>query len=467
MVLSKKWTKIDQVIHLIMSRIKTNEILPGGKLPSLRKLAQELDMSVSTVLEAYERLIADRKIEVRRGAGYYVKDKPYIPHIDTSKKSKNTESDPFWVAHQALVSGENCLKPGCGWLPIDWMPEQIIKKSLRDILQKSPETLLAYSSILGYEPLRQLIAERINYHGSSIQHDQILLTDSSTQALDMICRTLLKPGDTVLVDDPCYFNFFTLAQLLQVEVIAIPFTPHGPDPECFALALKKSPKIYITNSGIHNPTGASLNISTAYKILKMAEEANMIIIEDDVYADFEAIPAPRYAALSNFEHVIQVSSFSKSLSASFRCGYIAAKQEYIDVLTKIKIATNFNSNQLNAVLIYQCLKDVQYRRYLEYRNTRLSSTRAHVIHKLMHLGIEPWTLPNAGMFIWCKLPSYIEASALTKLCSDDQVILAPGDIFSRSKTAEHFIRFNVAQCLNEKVFKVLEKNIIGKHTYDI
>lgn len=451
-------TKINQVIDFISEKINTHEILPGGKLPSLRLLSKELELSVSTVLEAYERMLAESKIEVRAGSGYFVKSTPYIA-IQSQTAFKNLESDPFWAAHQSLMATEVCLKPSCGWLPLDWLPEAQIKKSMRELSQGSSEALLSYSSVLGYTDLRESIAKKLNDHGALIDHDHILLTDSATQALDMVCRGWLKEGDTVVVDDPCYFNFFSMINLLGINVITVPFTQNGPDINQFLLAMKQSPKVYITNSGVHNPTGAVINISTAYRVLKIAEDHNMLIIEDDVYSDFERVPAPRYALLSNFEHVIQISSFSKSVSASFRCGYIAAQPKYIEILAKIKIASNFNNSQLNAILVHKVLTDPQYRRHLEYMQQRLNDARTHAIHQFKILGIEPWIIPKSGMFLWCKLPAGISANMLVKRCRNDHLILVAGTVFSQVKNADQFMRFNVSHCLDKRVFEILEKNI--------
>ncbi|MBF7684244.1 PLP-dependent aminotransferase family protein [Acinetobacter sp. B10A] len=457
-VMDRKKTKINQVIQFISEKIKTYEILPGSKLPSLRVLAKQLNLSVSTVLEAYERMLADGQLEVRHGSGYFVKNTSYIA-INHSTTFEHIESDPFWVAHQSLMATKECLTPSCGWLPLDWLPESHIKKSLKELSQSSSELLLSYSSVLGYTPLRKLLSKKSNDLGAFTHHDHILLTDSATQALDMICRVWLKAGDTVLVDDPCYFNFFSLMNLHGIHVISIPFTQHGPDVEQFLRAMKQSPKMYITSSGVHNPTGASINIGTAHKVLKIAEEHHMLIVEDDVYCDFERVPAPRYALLSNFEHVIQIGSFSKSLSASFRCGYIIAKPEHIAVLAKIKIASNFNNSQLNAVLVHHILKDVQYRRHLEAMQHRLSYAKTHTVQQLKLLGIEPWIIPKAGMFLWCKLPTHISAHVLAKQCRDDGLILVTGCVFSQSDNADQFIRFNVSHCLDQRVFDILKKNM--------
>jgi DNA-binding transcriptional MocR family regulator len=152
----------------------------------------------------------------------------------------------------------------------------------------------------------------------------------------------------VLVDDPCYFNFLALLRAHQAKIVGIPYTLEGPDIERFELAITEHrPRLYITNSGLHNPTGASIKATTAHKILKLVEAYGVIVVEDDIFADFEIEPAPRLAALDGLEHVVRIGSFSKTLSASFRCGYIAARPDWIDKLTDLTIATGFASSRLS------------------------------------------------------------------------------------------------------------------------
>ena len=113
-----------------------------------------------------------------------------------------------------------------------------------------------------------------------------------------------------------------------------------------------NPRLYITNSGIHNPTGATLSLSTAHQLLKLIDQSNLIVIEDDIFSDFEYTPAPRLAALDNLSRVIFIGSFSKTLSASIRCGYIVAKPEWIDQIADLKIATSFSHNGLSAKILH-------------------------------------------------------------------------------------------------------------------
>ena len=286
------------------------------------------------------------------------------------------------------------------------------------------------------------------------------MTDSATQSIDLIFRHLLQAGDVVLVDDPCYFNFRALIKAHHLKAVAIPFTEQGPDVEKFEQALNLKPKIYLTNSGIHNPTGATVSLQRLYQISKLVEKANLLIIEDEIFADFESVPAPRYSELAGLQNVIQIGSFTKTLSASVRCGYILAKEKLIDELIDLRIATNFSNSHLNAEIVYQAMLDSNYPKHIDWLKKQLLKTMNDTIQKLALLDIHPWLTPKAGIFLWCKLPDGINAAELSKLCLQDGIILAPGSSFSQAENSEQFMRFNVAQCIDKKIFDVLALAIL-------
>ncbi len=285
-----------------------------------------------------------------------------------------------------------------------------------------------------------------------------MLTESGTQAIDLICRFLLAPGDTVLVDDPCYFNFHALLKAHRVQVVGVPYTPNGPDVERFEAALQEhSPRLYITNSGIHNPTGATLSPVTTHRLLKLVDNSDLVIVEDDIFADFEVSPTPRLAAFDGLARVIHIGSFSKTVSASLRCGYIAARGDWIESLVDLKIATTFGGGRLAADVVLMALTDSGYRKHLETVRLRLVEEMVRTIARLEALDIKPWLVPQAGMFLWCRLPEGKEAAAIARLCLKDGVVLAPGNAFSQSLSAGDFLRFNVAQSTDDRVFDVLAR----------
>ncbi|MEB3753178.1 PLP-dependent aminotransferase family protein [Acinetobacter sp. MD2(2019)] len=450
-----KKSKIEQLMLWVEQQIEQRIWISGSRLPSVRSLAQQQHVSVSTVVEAYARLVAQDVLEARQGAGFFVKSalqpyllSPYQPQFDRTV-------DPLWISRQSLDASDDVLKPGCGWLPSAWMPEELVRKAIRTVSRGDANALLNYATALGLPELRQMIARRLDSVGVIAHPDQVLLVESGTHAIDLICRLYLKSGDTVLIDDPCYFNFQALLNVHGVKTVAVPFTPTGPDLQAFEQALQHQPRLYITNSGLHNPTGASLSLQTAYQILKWAEQCQFLIIEDEIFADLEYSPAPRYAALGGFAQILQIGSFSKTISAAIRCGYIVADPAWIEPLLDLKVATTLNHDHFNAAVIYQVLQGSQYNKYLEWLKKSLAQAMTYSVQQLALLDIHPWMVPKAGMLIWCKLPQGVNSEQLLQYCLAHGVILAPGHAFSRSEHAEQFLRFNVAQSLNAKVFQVL------------
>ena len=253
------------------------------------------------------------------------------------------------------------------------MPIDGVRRGLRGLARAEPTVLTDYSSSLGYAPLRQIMAQRMADQGINAAPNQIILTESGTQAIDLLCRYLLEPGDTVLVDDPCYFNFQAMLRAHRAKIVSVPYTPTGPDMERFAQALHEHhPRLYITNSALHNPTGAALSPAKAHLLLKLAERNGLTIIEDGIFADFEPEPTSRLAAFDGLASVIHIGSFSKILSASIRCGFIATRPDWIDGLVDMKIATSFGGGHFSAALITGILKDGSYRKHLTALRTRLA-----------------------------------------------------------------------------------------------
>ena len=293
-----------------------------------------------------------------------------------------------------------------------------------------------------------------------------MLTASGTQAIDLICQFLLKPGDTVLIDDPCYFNFQALLRAHQVRIVGVPYTPSGPDIAVFETVLSaERPRLYITNSALHNPTGATLSPQTAYKLLSAAAAHDLTIVEDDIFADFEPEPSPHLAVLGGLDRVIRIGSFSKTLSASIRCGYVAARADWIEGLADLQVATNFGGpSPVAAELIASVLVGGSYRKHMEELRLRLVRARRQMAARLQSLGIQPWLTPRGGFYLWCRLPDDQDSADVARAAVEENVVLAPGNAFSVSQTASAFLRFNVAQMSDPRVFAVLKRAIGSRRT---
>eukprot|EP01132_Coremiostelium_polycephalum_P008175 gene8175-10050_t len=462
-IVGRDATLVEQVMQAIRQRIAARTLGPGARLPSIRSFAATMQVSKSTIVEAYDRLAAEGTIQSRRGSGFYVAG--HMPPLSLAEIGPRLDHaiDPLWVSRLSLDADDGMPKPGCGWLPASWMPEAGVRRALRTLARADDALLADYATPLGLKPLRQLLSRRMAEHGIEAALDQIMITESGTQAIDLLCRSLVGPGDAVIVDDPCYFNFHALLRAHRVKIISVPYTPHGPDLERFAEALAEHrPRLYITNSALHNPTGAVLSPVIAHRLLKLAEQHDLTIVEDDIFADFEHEPAPRLAAFDGLERVIHMGSFSKSLSASVRCGFIAARRDWIDGLVDLRIATSFGGGRLSSELVLLMLKDGTYRKHMDHLRARLAHSMGETSVKLKALGVMPWIEPRGGMFLWCKLPEGIDARKVAQAGLREKIVFAPGNVFSQTQSANNYMRFNVAQCADPRILRVLETALNGR-----
>ena len=451
-------TRITDVMAAIRGRISSRSLAPGDRLPSIRSLAASMGVAPSTVVEAYDRLAADGLIRAQRGSGFYVSGTALPPlKLAEGETPKARAVDPFWVSRQSLDSDATVLKPGCGWLPAAWMPDEALRRAVRSLAKGDVDLLAYYGSTHGSATLRRLLLGRLKEEGIEAGADHLMLTNTGTQALDLICRFLLRPGDTVLVDDPCYFNFHALLKAHRVKVVGVPYGPSGPDIAAFETVLAaEAPRLYVTNSAIHNPTGASLSPQVAHRLLNATAGSGTIIVEDDIFADFEPEPSTRLAALDGLDRVIRIGSFSKTLSASARCGYIAARPDWIEGLVDLQIATNFGGpSPISSEIIAHMLAGGGYRKHMEDLRRRLVRARRETADRLCGLGIEPWLLPRGGFNLWCRLPEGVDSAQVAQAAVADGVVLAPGNVFSISQGAAGFMRFNVAHMLEQRVYQVL------------
>jgi DNA-binding transcriptional MocR family regulator len=419
-----------------------------------------MGVSPSTVVEAYDRLAAEGVIRARRGSGFYVTG-TNLPAMALAEMGtpRDHAVDPFWVSRQSLDADSSVLKPGCGWLPADWMPNAALRRAFRELARAEDSVLSDYGSTRGSLTLRRLLLGRFAEEGIEAAPDQLILTSSGTQAIDLICRLLLRPGDTVLVDDPCYFNFQALLRAHQVKIIGVPYTPTGPDTSAFESALiAQKPRLYLTNSALHNPTGASLSPQTAFRLLSAASAHDLTIVEDDIFADFEPTPSPRLAVLDGLNRVIRIGSFSKTLSASVRCGYIAGRADWIEGLVDLQVATSFGGpSPVATELIASVLASGSYRKHMDELRQRLTRARQAAVDRLAPLGIAPWIIPRGGFYLWCRLPDGHDSTVIARRCMEEDVVLAPGNVFSVSESAASFLRFNVAQMADERSLVVLRE----------
>ncbi|HZF46906.1 MAG TPA: GntR family transcriptional regulator, partial [Sphingomonadaceae bacterium] len=187
-------TRTETLMEEIRNRIAARALAPGDRLPSIRGFARTMGASPSTVVEAYDRLEAEGVIRARRGSGFYVTGANLPPMaLADMGPQRERELDPFWVSRQSLDADPSVLTPGCGWLPPELMATAALRKGLRALARADGTLLTTYGGTRGPPALRRLLQARFADEGISLGPDRIMLTGSGTQAIDLICRLLLRP----------------------------------------------------------------------------------------------------------------------------------------------------------------------------------------------------------------------------------------------------------------------------------
>jgi DNA-binding transcriptional MocR family regulator len=292
--------------------------------------------------------------------------------------------------------------------------------------------------------------------------EQIVTTAGVTQGLDIVARHFLLPGDVVFVDDPAWFLMFGSFTALGAKVIGIPRLADGPDIAKLAeLAALHKPKMFVINSVLHNPSSTSLSAAKAFQVLRIAEEHDFMIVEDDIYCDMHpgaaVQPATRIASLDQLQRVIYLGGFSKTLSANLRVGFIAASPELAPHLADRKMLSTLTSGELGERIIYKILSEGHYRKHVERLRIRLDRSREKTVRQLEKLGLDTGTPTPAGMFIWVNAGR--DTNVLAEKAMAEEFLLAPGSLFSPNQLPSTFMRINVASMEDPGIFGFLKREL--------
>jgi DNA-binding transcriptional MocR family regulator len=449
---------VDQIVAGIKRQIDDRHLRPGARLPSIRSFAVTHSVSRFTVVDAYDRLVAMGYLQSRRGAGFYaLSPRNHQPQASSAIGHERNE-ELVWLIRRLLDSKEETVLAGGPWLPNSWLDEAGIRQNLNVLARKNGAHLVEYGNPLGYLPLREHLSMQLGELGIPAQPSQIILTQGTSQALELIIRYFLKPGDTALVDDPGYYNLFGNLRLNDIEMLAVPREADGPDMEILAkLAADYKPKLYFTQSVMQNPTGTDMSPHIAFRVLQAAERHNFTVVEDDIFSDLQTKPTPRLATLDQLNRVIYARSFSKTLSGSIRVGFVACRQDVANELTDIKMLTSITSSQFAERLLYGMLLDGHYRKFLTRLRERLDDARANVIRAFERIGLQVFAEPVAGMFVWARFPDVEDALSLAERTLPQGLMLAPGNVFRPHLEPTPWMRFNVAICEEPRVIRWLER----------
>ncbi|MPW11063.1 aminotransferase class I/II-fold pyridoxal phosphate-dependent enzyme [Paraburkholderia sp. CNPSo 3155] len=456
-------TLVDQIVSSIEQDLRQGTYPAGTKLPSVRDLAKTYKLSTYTVSEAYQRLVSLGLVVARAGAGYRVATPaakaPAAPSFSAPSLNK------AWLLSDVFADRTVPIKAGCGWIPNDWINESGVQHALRVVSRIPGPRLGGYGHPYGLSNLREHVATSLRKYSLPVGPDDVLLTQGVTQALDLVVRTLLRPGDTVVVEDPCYCNLLEILKVAFVNVVSVARTPDGIDTAQLEDVVKAhQPKVMFVNTVLQNPSGTSLSASSAFRLLQIADRYAIYVVEDDISRELAPPGGPCLAAMEGLQRVIYLSGFSKTITPAMRVGYIAAKRELLAQFALTKMAVGLTSSEVTERAVASVLIDGHYDRHIAHIRERLFNAHTKVTQSMCDAGLEIFHRPNAGLFLWAKLPILPEESiAVTNEALSKGIWLAPGSYFRPSEHASEWFRFNAATSDAPELWAFL-RELAGRRT---
>jgi DNA-binding transcriptional MocR family regulator len=444
---------IDQIVRLVVARIDDKLLRSGARMPSIRQFAASHGVSAFTVVAGYDKLVAGGYLESRRGSGFFVRDRSSLNAETRAGVLASVAApaiDVVWLIRNTFRQMPSANMPGAGVLPADWMDADMVAQALRAVGRQGSKLLINYGAAQGFLPLRQQLQRKLAELDIAAAPDQFVTTVGVTQALDIVAREFTRPGDTVFVDDPAWYLMFGSFAAMGLNVIGVPRLADGPDLALLAaLAAQHRPKLYVINSVLHNPSSSSLSAAKAFQVLRLAEQHDFTIVEDDIYCDLHpggAQPATRLAALDQLQRVIYLGGFSKTLAANLRLGFIATSAEWALRLADRKMLATLSTSDIGERVVYKILSEGLYRKHLDRVRSRLDAVRGKALRQMERCGLQIDNAPAAGIFVWADTGR--DTVALAEEAMAEGLLLAPGCLFSPSQLPSTRTRLNIA-CFSE------------------
>ena len=460
----------EQLAGRFAERIRNRLLAPGARLPSVRDCARQQGVSAHTVVAAYDQLLAQGLVEARRQRGFYVRNEAAAPEgraVPAIKTIATTGAATLLASRvqadaSSLIRGmfhrqSDKPQPGMGVFPPDWMESTFLPTALRRLTgtRALQELSLQYGEPAGDAALRRSLSQKFVSINVPAGPEQIITTIGATHALDIVSRTLLRPGDPVMVEEPGWAIEFARLESLGMRVLPVPRRADGPDLDVMAQYCEvHKPKLFVSVSVFHNPTGYSLTPGSAHRVLQLANQHDFHIVEDDTYSHLAPEHATRLCALDGLQRTVYVSGFAKILAPNWRIGFLAAPPALFGRLLETKLLGTLTTPALFERALAWCIDQGQLRRHADRIRVRLDAARARTVKLALSHGCTFVSEP-AGLFGW--VDTGVDTDALTQRMLDEGYLLAPGSLFHAQRPPSTLMRINFATAQDAEFWKVFAR----------
>lgn len=452
MELKTKITLYEEMAGKVAGMVDEGAFKPGDKVPSIRELSKQFQVSINTVKMAYGYLEDRRIIEARPQSGYYVCAK--LPDVPGEPDMSIPDFNPAEISSGELVLRimGDVIHPeqvqfGAAIPDPDLIPTDKLNRILYSETRRFRSESTGYAISPGNKRLRTQIAQRMMKAGCTLSPEDIVITTGASEAVFLALRAICKPGDTLAIGSPIYFNFIEMIKELGLKVIEIPSSPKdGMSIDTLRFALEKN-KVHacMVISNFNNPLGCTMSDENKKELVSLLDRHNIPLIEDDINGDL-SFQGERPSVAKSWDkkgNVLLCSSFSKTIAPGYRIGWIAPGKYKAGVI-KQKLVTNVATASPTQLAISEFLVSGGYEHHLRSIRkvyAKKVAQMSEAVGTYFPDGTKV-TRPDGGFTLWLELPEKIDSLTLYGMAQKEGISIAPGSIFSATGKFKNCMRLN-------------------------
>lgn len=449
-------SQVERIVRTIARSIGEGRLIPDQRLPSIRAMAAQEGVSRDTVQRGYDKLVAGGHLYARRGAGFYVAA-PAVARPRETMPRPAVDLEPFQLIHSSLPP-ERC--PGSGVLLHDDGSIDELHRVVRGVAASSLRRG-DYGSPAGYLPLRQELQNKLRIDEVDVPLSSIMTVPGCVAGLSLVVRTFIRHRSLVLIEEPSSFIHTSVLLAQGAEIMRVPREADGPDIDVLRLLCERyRPAMFLMTSVLQNPTGSSISLHKARKLIEIAAEFDMLLVDDASYADLAPLSGGSAAVplivLDQLEQVIHVGGSSHILTPDVGTGYVVANEHRMALLRLFRPVQGLGNMLLQERVLYRVLNDGSYRRRCERIRAHLAQ-RATIVRHALASSIPAAIAPVVGgMFLWADLGAARSAMGIARHMLRHGFLTAPGSHFSAPKLDSSFMRFNVTTTTSTAISTLAE-----------
>ncbi|WP_430598455.1 PLP-dependent aminotransferase family protein [Enterococcus sp. AZ177] len=450
------------IIELILSYIKNGDLLPGEHLPSERKLATYFQVNRSTVVHALDELVSLGWIIRKQGSGTFVNEGKWgistTPRTDWRlylEQNAFAKVDPFTEQIERLIkqSDTNVLDLYTGELPMDLIPSfSFPPLTWKHFLEEEQQ------NDLGYLPLRQSISRQTEKdYGFSLPSESLLITSGAQQALFLILQVLLQSGDSVAIEDPSFLYALPIFQAAGIRLYGVKMDQEGINLEALEKMIRQHRvKMVMVNPSFQNPTGKTMSMERRQALVKLCQNYQVPILEDDVFANLNFVPSDQILPLKKLdpENVLYIGSLSKILGSTTKIGWLSAPTSVNQQLAEARKMMDFSLSIFPQLLANLALTDKEFSSKITHLKQTVEQRGKSVFDVLDKMVEWDVTMPKGGFYIWATWKQGKLRPKDWTIFLQEGLLIAPSFFFSENQDS---IRINFTRVDENNLLILKEK----------